>query len=526
MRLISRGYDNLTIPHFMKKEGLMARYKPNEFAQNLLMPISLQEQIMPGSLEYAIHTLVDERMDMSLFDEKYRNDDMGRRAYDPRILLKVVLLGYSRGLISSRKIEQACRENVVFMALSSGQYPDHSTIATFVSSMKGEILPLFRDVLLVCEEMNLLGGTLFALDGCKLPGNASKQWSGSVDDLKRKHAKLEEKVKELLAEQENEDREDGDDPPDPDNRAHRQKQVEKLRKQADRIQAWLKENGQRIGMRGKEIKSNITDNDSTKMQTSHGTVQGYNSQALVDSRNQVIVHAEAFGNGQDHHHVPPMLEGAKGNMESIGQAPDYFKGKTFTADSNYHSKVNMQKCIEEDLDAYIPDRAFRTRDPRFAGQERYGHQMRTHYALEDFHYDEEKDQYICPNEKRLALKEKCHRSTGNLYRLYRPQDYDCSDCKVKGKCIYGNGRGPKNLMVPIGPDGVNLTKLMIEKIESEEGRKIYQQRMSIVEPVFANLRIHKRLDRFTLRGRIKVNIQWMLYCMVHNIEKIANYGFA
>ena len=159
-----------------------------------MIPISLQQQIMPGSLEYAICTLVDYRMDMNHFDEKYNNYEKGRLAYDPRILLKVVLLGYSRGLISSRKIEQACKENVVFMALSCGQYPDHSTIATFVSSMKDAILPLFRDVLLVCEEMDLLGGTLFALDGCKLPSNASKQWSGSIDDLKRKQAKLEEKA--------------------------------------------------------------------------------------------------------------------------------------------------------------------------------------------------------------------------------------------------------------------------------------------------------------------------------------------
>ena len=117
----------------------MAKNKPYTYAQDMLIPVSLQEQIMPGSLEYAICTLVDERMDMSLFDEKYYNDEKGRLAYDPRILLKVVLLGYSRGLISSRKIEQACRENVVFMALSSGQYPDHSTIATFVASMKDEI---------------------------------------------------------------------------------------------------------------------------------------------------------------------------------------------------------------------------------------------------------------------------------------------------------------------------------------------------------------------------------------------------
>jgi transposase len=490
------------------------------------MPISLKEQLMPGSLEYAIHTLVDERMDMSLFDEKYCNDEMGRRAYDPRILLKVVLLGYSRGLVSSRKIEQACRENVVFMALSCGQYPDHSTIATFVALMKEEILPLFRDVLLVCEEMDLLGGTLFALDGCKIPSNASKRWSGSVDDLQRKQDKLGEKVKELLAEQEKEDREDGDKPPDPHNRYHRQKQVEKLQKQADKIQAWLKENGKRIGMRGKEIKSNITDNESTKMLTSPGTIQGYNSQAMVDSKNQVIVHAEVFGNGQDHGHVPPMLDGARENMESIGHSQDYFKGKTFTADSNYHSTVNMQKCIDEGVDAYIPDRGFRTRDQRFADQDRYGHKMRTHYALEEFQYNGEKDQYVCPNRKNLSLKVKRHSSCGTLYRMYGAQEQDCRDCKVKRMCIYGNGRGPKSLMVPLGPDGINLTKLMIEKIESEQGRKIYPQRIAIIEPVFANLRIHKRLDRFTLRGKIKVNIQWLLYCMVHNIEKIANYGFA
>jgi len=81
-------------------------------------------KLMPGTLEFAIHTLVDERMDVSIFDEKSKNDETGRKAYDPRILLKVVLLGYSRGLISSRKIEQACKENMVFMALSCGQYPD------------------------------------------------------------------------------------------------------------------------------------------------------------------------------------------------------------------------------------------------------------------------------------------------------------------------------------------------------------------------------------------------------------------
>lgn len=67
---------------------------------------------------------------------------------------------------------------------------------------------------------------------------------------------------------------------------------------------------------------------------------------------------------------------------------------------------------------------------------------------------------------------------------------------------------------------------MAEKVDSEKGRKIYPERLAIAEPVFANIRTQKRLDRFTLRGKIKVNIQWLLYCIVHNMEKIANYGFA
>jgi hypothetical protein len=80
--------------------------------------------------------------------------------------------------------------------------------------------------------------------------------------------------------------------------------------------------------------------------------------------------------------------------------------------------------------------------------------------------------------------------------------------------------------VPVGVELTNLSRRMAGKVDSELGRKIYPQRFAVAEPVFANIRTHKRLDRFTLRGKVKVNIQWLLYCMVHNIEKITNYGSA
>jgi transposase len=189
------------------EDGAMAKYKSYDYSQGVLIPVSLEEQLMSGTLEFAIHTLVETRIDTSIFEARYSNDETGRLAYDPKILLKGVLLGYSRGLISSRQIEGACRENVTFMALSCGEHPDHSTIAAFVSSMRDEILPIFRDVLWVCEEERLLGGTLFALDGCKLASNASKEWSGTIGDLRRKRERMERKVKQRVEEQVGVDRE-------------------------------------------------------------------------------------------------------------------------------------------------------------------------------------------------------------------------------------------------------------------------------------------------------------------------------
>ena len=500
----------------------MAKYKKYDYSQSLLIPVSLEDQLMPGTLEFAIHTLVESRMDMSVFDVKYQNDETGCSAYDPKILLKVVLLSYSRGLISSRQIERACCENVTFMAMSCNQRPDQSTIATFVSSMRDQILPLFCDILLVCEQEDLLGGTIFALDGLKLRSNASTEWSGKISELSKKKDKIEKKVKLLVEEQIATDKDAGDDFSD---RLNRKKQIERLHKQASRIDKWLSENNAKISATtGRELQSNITDNESAKMKTSHGTIQGYNGQALVDGKHQIVVHAKAFGSGQDNQHLAPMLDGAKGNIEKIGQSEDYFENKIITADSNYHNQNTLKKCREEKLDAYIPDLKFRTRDARFATRSRSKPKKSEKYVLEDFRHDEVKDQYICPNGKILKLNIKKHIVDRNIYRRYLADEKDCKQCSLKSRCFYRKNTKRRSLDVPIGKDENNYSKAMGEKVDSDQGRKIYPQRMAIVEPVFANIRTQKRMDRFTFRGKIKVNIQWMLYCMLHNIAKIMNFG--
>jgi len=499
----------------------MAKYKRYDYSQSVLVPVSLEEQLMPGTLEFAIHTLIETRMDLSVFDSKYNNDETGRSAYDPKVLLKIVLLAYSRGLISSRKIEQACRENIVFMALGCGQQPDHSTIAAFVSSMQDQILPLFRDILLICEEQKLLGGTFFALDGCKLPSNASKEWSGRISDLKNKQAKLEQKVQRLLKEQIEVDHNQGVDPAE---QSKRERQIKKLQHQADRIERWLNGNGPRTGDSGREVQSNITDNESAKMHTSHGAIQGYNGQALVDKEHQVIVHAEAFGCGQDHGHAEPMLDGTKKNLQAIGHSQDCLKGKILTADTNYHSHNNIEKCLEEGLDAYIPDLKFRTRDKRFATNKRQRTRKDKPFRLEDFKHDPACDEYICPRGRRLTLSVKKFTRDRVIYRRYVADFATCRRCRLKPRCLRRKNAKRKTIDVPIGVTEDNFSKAMAHKVDSSKGRRLYPQRIAIVEPVFANIRTHKLLNRFTLRGKSKVNIQWMLYCMVHNLGKIMRYA--
>jgi len=448
----------------------MARFKPVSYAQGVMVPIMLEKQLIPGTLEFTIHHLIETRINMSPFEAKIRNDETGRPAYNPKVLLKAVLLAYSRGIIGSRRIERACRENVIFIAITGWSTPDHSTIAEFISSMQEEIMPLFRNILLMCEEMGLLGGTKFSLDGLKLSSNAGKEWSGTKLDLKKKKEKIERTVKYLMNRHIRRDKEEKANEISYDEKT--EKQIEKLKAKAEKIEGWLSENESKQGSRGKEVQSNITDNESAKMKTSHGVIQGYNCQALVDSKRQIIVHAEAFGRGQDSEHIDPMIEGAKENIKAIGVGEDYFEGKTFMADSNYHSEGNLKKCSDEKINAYIPDVYFRKRDPRFATADRHKQERKKRYTRGNFQHNKGKDVYLCPIEK--------------------------------------NER--------------NFSKEMVKKIDTEEGRQIYSERMKIVEPVFANIRIQKRMDYLTLRGKIKVNIQWLLYCVVHNIGKIACYG--
>jgi hypothetical protein len=423
--------------------------------------------------------------------------------------------------------------------LSCDTVPHFTTIADFISSHADEVAKLFEQVLLICDDQGLLGKELFAIDGCKMPSNAAKEWSGTFEELEQKHAKINRQIKHHLSGHQKLDQHETRD----EARVIRAEQaIETLNRASERIDQFLKSNSPRMGQgkRPGEVKSNITDNESAKMTTSKGTIQGYNGLATADKKHQVIVDAQAFGEGQEHHTLEPITESIKARFNRLGISEDIFESGTIvTADTGFANEANMEYLHRNEINGYIPDNQFRSRDPKFQDQKaKYG---KRHPAKKnpgngiipatDFHFDPSAMTCICPEGNTLS-----HRSTrtdnqGNTKAFFEGKLRQCRHCSRKHACLrnpqsadHRKGKGRQVSFILEKAQRKTYTDWMKERIDSDEGKLIYSHRMSVVEPVFANIGTNKGLNRFSLRGKTKVQSQWRLYCMVHNIGKIMNYG--
>jgi transposase len=505
----------------------MARYKPVH-RDPLLLPVVLADQVQPGTFEFALDHLVDHELDLSALDARFRNDETGASAYDPRVMLKIVLLAYSRGLITSRTIERACRQNVLFMAVSGDSQPSYTHIAKFVRELGEQIQPLFTQVLITCDRQGLIGRQMFAIDGVKLPSNASKERSGTHAELRHRADRLDKAARKMI--EMHRSRDEGGEEAGSD--AERHQRIEALHKEAQATRDFLAREQQRRNRKGQELKSNVTDNDSAKMATSKGVIQGYAAQAAVDSSHQVIVSADVIGSGSEQAMLLPMIE----QTEPVRAAHTLF-----TADAGYHSKENLQALQAAGIPAMVADGQMRKRDERFATQGRHKFKPDPLYDKGssqeqpvrlfrpgDFIADEQTNSCICPAGQRLYSNGSRCKTNGRVAHKFTGTKAGCGSCELRVQCLRHPERTPVrqvSMFVKGQPSAHEATELMKRAIDSARGRSIYSQRIATVEPVFANLRHNKRLDRFTVRGKGKVGTQWRLYCMVHNIEKLARNGY-
>ena len=495
----------------------MPRYKTTDVSagQGLFLPVDLNKQLLPGTFEHMLNEIIGTKIDISNFDKKYKNEQTGASAVPPTVLLKLIIYAYSKGCMSSRKIMELNSNNIVAKALTGDMKIHWTTIADFISLNSEEFKETFVKALMYCNELSLIGGETYAIDGLRLPSNASIDMSGTEEQLRErlslyrkmaeKHLARHQKKDELIEETGTEEKK------------HIEERQKYLAGQIEKISSFLEGMEKKTGRSGDEIKSNVTDNESAMIESSKGFLQGYIGIAVSDQKAQVITSAQAVGTANEGEHLPWVLDTNAENLKEAGVKAEEGKRISVLGDSNYFSDDNLRACQERGIEAVIPDGQ---------GKRRLNSDGDRRYELDDFKYHEEENYYECPQGKRLEYKRETEQK-GVKGKVYQGSLTDCKGCPDFSKCSWSKKKQSeidkgKALRVTEKHGQGSLCRKAREKQATEEFQTLYSKRIQIVEPVFANIRHCKGLNRFTLRGKKKVNGQWQLYCIVHNLGKCLN----
>ena len=319
--------------------------------QLFLLPPSMRDWLPEGHLVWFILDAVDQ-LDLSSFYRRYRSDGWGRAAYPPKVMVALLLYAYCTGIRSSRKIEQACQENVAFKVITGNKVPDHTTISRFRQRFQEELAGLFTEVLWLCGRAGLVKVGTVVVDGTKMAGNASLSANRTWRHLKEE---VERMLREAEAADAAEEARVGEEVPE--ELVDRNKRLERLKRAKEELEKMAAEERDARGGeegsgkkgRGQKSKSsdprpdpgakvNLTDPESRIMKARQGYVQGYNAQ-LVVTVDQIIVAAEVVQDQNDVRQLHPMLKRAEEELEGagIGKRP-----KVVVADAGYFSEGNIK----------------------------------------------------------------------------------------------------------------------------------------------------------------------------------------
>jgi len=468
----------------------MSRFIDAERKQMFLLPPSIDE-LVPTDHPVRLFDEIITEIDVAALRAKYKNDN-GRPAYEPGIVLRILLWAYLQGEQSSRKIARACCENIVYMYLAGSYRPDFRTLCLFRKSNREKFRRVLKETLKVGKEMSLTSFAHINIDGTKVRADASVGAQCTEEQLDKQAQELAEailrKAEEVDAAQ---DKEFGEG----DGYAHLPKT---LQGKADRSRR-IKEAKKKIDESVSAKTANVTDPESTYIKDLRGP--GYNAQAAVDSESRLITAEGVTSNPSDNAQLVPMVEAHK---ENTGTASG-----TAAADTGYCGGKNLRDSKDAGYEPYIPQK-----ENLDAPREKKKEEER--YTRKDFKYEEEKDAYRCPVGKLLEFhhRKTDDRATGEVkIRVYKC--CECTNCDVKHRCT--DSRRGRELHIS---EYDKELRAVAERLSTSEGKKRYKKRKSTVETVFGQIKRLMRFRRFSLRGLTGVCAEWSVVCAAYNIRRL------
>lgn len=410
----------------------------------------------------------------------------GADEYYPKDMLKLIIYGYSYGVRSSRKLERACHHNLSFIWLMGGLKPDYRTIARFRSDNKQAIKKVLKQCVKMCIELKLIEGNTLFTDGSPFRANASIKNTWTKQRCQKHLKKISRHIDKIIDESERIDQEE-----DQESLVKVDKELSDKKK--------LKEKIQDIASKVKQTSKksyNTTDPDSVKIRSRNNTHAGYNAQMTVDEKHGLIVNNEATCSNQDANQFHSQVSKATKMIEK--------KPKVVSGDSGYHSSKDLEK-VDKDIKVVMPSQR--------QIQKEHNHPLGP-FDKEQFKYDDKKDEYICPEGKRLRYTtSNYHRNKYRRQYLAKPEE--CRKCKHFGICT----KSKKGRMVT-RLDQEKLMKHLEDIYKSSEGQQIYKLRGQKAELPFGHIKHNLGAGQFLLRGKHKADAELSILSTCFNISRM------
>jgi transposase len=476
--------------------------------QPMLLPLSVRDCLSKDHFCFVLNQIADS-LDLSTISREYY--DKGAPAYHPLAMIKILFYAYTQKIFSSRKIENNLAENVFFKYLSGNVQMDHGTINLFRKKHLTNLPKIFAQIVICAANLGIANLSDISIDGTKIKACASKDQLFTKERLEKLKIKIEEALLESLEVDEQEDREFGnrrgynqvpENLVDPEARKiavkeamrkldklnEAEKEIDKKQEQADSKREKDKTNNKC---------SNLSDKDAAVMKMKdHSQKMAYNCQ--LSTSNQIIA-------AYDINNDPADTDSLQSTIEKTEEVTGT-KVETVKADASYFSKDNINFLKDNQIDGLIPDKK-KSIDER---QER--NNQVPEFDRKRFKYNEESDEFICPGNKRLTLRSKSKDSVKN----YRGTE--CQNCFKKGQCAKGTAR---TLRADFGLE--NMKTEMRAKLNTNAGKRKYDERKTEVEPVIGNIKHNLGFNAFLCRGKRMVSIELGLVCSAHNLIKIFHH---
>ncbi|WP_066499383.1 IS1182 family transposase [Abyssisolibacter fermentans] len=458
-----------------------------------IVPMSFEDKISKDNPVRIIDALV-ESFDMHKLGFVHaKTKKTGRKPYNPKDLMKLYIYGYFNGIRSSRKLEKECKRNIEVMWLLNELTPDDKTICNFRKNNKKALMQVFKQFSMLCNELNLYGKEIIAIDGSKFRANNSRRKNYTrkkVAKMMKHYEEIAQKYIDLLEENDETEIKNGIE------NNSKEEIKEKLEKAKKRI-AELTEMADEISKNG-DI--SITDPDAKHMGVSNnGTDIAHNVQIAVDSKNDLVVTVDVISSAVDKNQLHNMASKAIKELGIESNKKEENKPiVTVLADKGYYTGEELLKCKKDKIKAIV-------------AQPRNGScTANEEYLKEKFEYDKNKDVYICPNNQVLR---NISRPTSKQKIYKNPKA--CEKCNDKDKCTTAK-KGRKVLRGEYQDIYDEAAKTM------DENKKLYKRRQMIVEHPFGTIKRALGFTYFLTRGNESVKAESYMHFFIYNLKRVIN----